>query len=100
MSKYTPTTDNVRNCYLYAYEQHDRSLPSPERDQVAQFDRWLAAHDAEAVAEIARLREVIAEITSYAEDAQIPSESDDDWIHADDILSILAKATVETGDER
>lgn len=49
-----------------------------------------------ADAEIARIREVIAEITFYAEDFQIPSESDDDWVHADDILSILAKATPTT----
>tara|TARA_R110000822_G_C15109043_1_gene472743 strand:- start:78 stop:341 length:264 start_codon:yes stop_codon:yes gene_type:complete len=48
MSGYTPATENVRNCYVYAYEQHDGSLLKPERQQRAEFDRWLAVVKAEA----------------------------------------------------
>jgi hypothetical protein len=39
MSKYVPSTEYVRNIYGY------------RRFEVAEFDRWLAKHDAEVKAE-------------------------------------------------
>jgi hypothetical protein len=39
MSKYVPSTEHVRNIYGY------------RRFEVAEFDRWLAKHDAEVQAE-------------------------------------------------
>ena len=48
MSDYTPTTGEVRRRYAYA-----RSGKPGHKNQgaVAEFDRWLAAHDAEKRAE-------------------------------------------------
>lgn len=51
MSERTPTTENIRNCYVYATEGYDGSLAIPERQSNAEFDRWLAAHDVEVRAE-------------------------------------------------
>ena len=47
MSKYAPTTGEVRRRYAYA-----RSGKPGHKNQgaVAEFDRWLAAHDAEVTA--------------------------------------------------
>ena len=47
MSKYAPTTGEVRRRYAYA-----RSGKPGHKNQgaVAEFDRWLAAHDAEVAA--------------------------------------------------
>ncbi len=45
MTEYTPKTENVRLGYAYR-----RNLPEDERHHpglLAEFDRWLAAHDAE-----------------------------------------------------
>ena len=39
MSEYTPTTDDIRNTYAFLRVEAD------------EFDRWLAAHDAEVKAE-------------------------------------------------
>ncbi len=47
MSDYTPTTENIRSCYVYATEGYDGGLAIPEQQSKAEFDRWLAAHDAE-----------------------------------------------------
>jgi hypothetical protein len=44
---YTPGTENIRNCYIYSNEQYDGSLLIPVSTSSAEFDRWLAAHDAE-----------------------------------------------------
>ena len=48
MSDYAPTTGEVRRRYAYA-----RSGKPGHKNQgaVAEFDRWLAAHDAEKRAE-------------------------------------------------
>jgi len=40
--KYTPTDEDIRECWEEAWQTGDRS---------EQFTRWLAAHDAEAKAE-------------------------------------------------
>lgn len=42
MSEYAPTTGEVRRRYAYA-----RSAGHKNQSAVAEFDRWLAAHDAE-----------------------------------------------------
>lgn len=42
MSEYTPSTGEVRRRYAYA-----RSAGNKNQSAVAEFDRWLAAHDAE-----------------------------------------------------
>ncbi|WP_295103121.1 hypothetical protein [uncultured Microbacterium sp.] len=46
MSDYTPSTGEVRRRYAYA-----RSAGNKNQSAVAEFDRWLAAHDAEKRAE-------------------------------------------------
>lgn len=46
MSEYAPTTGEVRRRYAYA-----RSAGHKNQSAVAEFDRWLAAHDAEKRAE-------------------------------------------------
>jgi hypothetical protein len=38
MTDYTPTTDEVREAYIW-----------DEEDYAAEFDRWLAAHDKEVI---------------------------------------------------
>lgn len=43
MSDYTPTTDEVR----YKYVEYDMSHTDDCTECPAEFDRWLAAHDAE-----------------------------------------------------
>lgn len=44
MSEYTPTTKDVREVWIYAQDiTHDEG----EDFHGAEFDRWLAAHDAE-----------------------------------------------------
>ena len=49
MSKYTPTTERVRQRWLEAYE-YERDMPGKIREKypdevLAQFDRWLTEHD-------------------------------------------------------
>lgn len=47
MSEYTPSTGEVRRRYAYA-----RSAGNKNQSAVAEFDRWLAAHDAEVRASL------------------------------------------------
>lgn len=47
MSEYTPSTGEVRRRYAYA-----RAAGSKNQSSVAEFDRWLAAHDAEVRASV------------------------------------------------
>ena len=49
MSEYTPTTKDVREVWIYAQDiTHDEG----EDFHGAEFDRWLATHDAEVRAEV------------------------------------------------
>lgn len=41
MTDYTPSTDNVRDCYVYAGDGMDGSTRAPQRILRAEFDRWL-----------------------------------------------------------
>ena len=55
MSEYTPTTQQVRRYWQYGANAWS-AASADDRDPVgqrfgAQFDRWLAAHDAEVKAE-------------------------------------------------
>jgi hypothetical protein len=43
MSDYTPTTDEVRSLYVTGTPPHRVTVPEGN----AEFDRWLAQHDAE-----------------------------------------------------
>ena len=48
MSTYTPSTERVRNGFAHSY-LGDGSEADPQQivvEQLGQFDRWLAAHDA------------------------------------------------------
>ena len=53
MSDYTPTTEEVRADYVrdhtHGYDEYqgDRTLTAVQGDHEAEFDRWLAQHDAE-----------------------------------------------------
>lgn len=44
MSDYTPTTEDIRTAWTHGY--HGDNYPGAEATD-AEFDRWLAAHDAE-----------------------------------------------------
>ena len=50
-AEYTPTTERVRKFYSRATDFPDLvdrpNLRKLQEDQLAEFDRWLAAHDAE-----------------------------------------------------
>ena len=58
---YTPTTKNIRDCYLYADEQFDGTLRTPANIANAEFDRWLDSHDAEVKAELVKENETLRE---------------------------------------
>lgn len=49
MSDYIPTTDEIRKEYGTDYKYADEKW---EAERIAEFDRWLAAHDAEVRADI------------------------------------------------
>lgn len=50
MSDYTPTTDEVFHAY-WSHVAYERMLRGGEPPERAEFDRWLAEHDAEVRAE-------------------------------------------------
>lgn len=59
MTDYTPTTDEIRNGWIETGWAPDGTL-CDKRDG-AEFDRWLAAHDAEVAAQaLAPIREALA----------------------------------------
>jgi hypothetical protein len=48
MAEYTPTTDEVADAWASRYDgEHTGATGSEYRDYEAEFDRWLATHDAE-----------------------------------------------------
>lgn len=55
MADYTPTTDEVRKCYDPSVASRFRDVPNEGFAAAiyAEFDRWLAQHDAEVRAEAA-----------------------------------------------
>lgn len=59
--EYTPTTDDVRAYYVWAKSRR------VSRERGAEFDRWLAAHDAEVAA--------VARQTAEAEFAQLRDDN-------------------------
>lgn len=84
MADHTPTTDHVRKLYTLAYawrgyddvDAGESDLSSNRHDQRAEFDRWLAAHDAEIAreAEARALREAADQLTEIADDYDTCSE--------------------------
>lgn len=44
---FTPSDEGIRNCYVYSKEMYDGSLAVPEYVSNAEFNRWMAAHDAD-----------------------------------------------------
>ena len=48
MSEYTPSTKNIRDCYVYSHEGYDGELSTSERILDKKFDRWLNLIKAEA----------------------------------------------------
>lgn len=50
MTDYTPSTENILNCYAYSSEGYDGSLAIPERQSKAEFGRWLAEVERAAAA--------------------------------------------------
>ena len=69
MSVYTPSTGEVRRRYAYARSDKPRHK---NQSAIAEFDRWLAAHDAEVLATAALRRPAQTEPT----DAQIAAMTD------------------------
>lgn len=56
MSDYIPTTEQVRKSYIHAYASQQFFGPAASANRAglgAEFDCWLAAHDAELRAQIA-----------------------------------------------
>lgn len=56
MSEHTPTTDQIRNWWIFGDGHDDESwdasaLSAAHKSHAAGFDRWLAAHDAEVRAD-------------------------------------------------
>lgn len=67
MSNFTPTTEQVRKAYAHTYAPQQFFGPTAGADRTglgADFDRWLAAHDAE-------LREQIAADVAHAIDTHV-----------------------------
>lgn len=66
MSEYTPTTDEVRADFVALHTRNfdayavGRSLTSEQEYYGEDFDRWLAAHDAEVAERIAQAIEAEA----------------------------------------
>lgn len=54
MSEYMPTTEDVKNCYVYAGEGLDGNTVKPVRTARSEFDRWLSDHDRKVAAEALR----------------------------------------------
>lgn len=48
---YTPTMENIRNCYIFSSEQYDGHNAVPVPIARAEFDRALAAHEERVRAE-------------------------------------------------
>lgn len=46
-----------------------------------------------AEAEVAQLNTTIEKVLEYADESQIPTEYDDDWIHADDVRTIIKQGS-------
>lgn len=60
---YTPTTDEVRDAYaIGAAGQAEYSGNGIPDDEDGEFDRWLAAHDAETLARVQPSREEVVSI--------------------------------------
>lgn len=72
MSKYTPTTEDVRNAYSYDPDGEYRDpihAASNLRAAMREFDRWLAQHDAEVTkATEERIYAALKAETHYDED--------------------------------
>ena len=49
MTEYTPTTAMIEDAYVQVYGNH---APSVHEMSLAEFDRWLAAHDREVAAKV------------------------------------------------
>lgn len=52
VGNYTPSTKEVREAYALA--EDEIGYPVIAADQVAEFDRWLAEHDAQMLRDFAR----------------------------------------------
>ena len=50
MNEYTPTTESIRDCYVFSREHPDGTFIASQREHEAEFDRWLEAHDREVAA--------------------------------------------------
>ena len=64
MSDYTPTTDEVFHAY-WSHVAYERMLRGGEPPERAEFDRWLAEHDAKVRAEA--LRGAYADLQAYTD---------------------------------
>lgn len=65
---YIPPTDSVRRAY--GWSGHDSHVPANREYKEAEFDRWLAAHDAEIIAQ-AELRSQITTLSVREQELQI-----------------------------
>ena len=59
MSGYTPTTEEVREAWLTAEHEERDPFSTSDDDLRAEFDRWLAAHDAEILEKAAQRVEAL-----------------------------------------
>ena len=77
MSDYTPTTDEVFHAY-WSHVAYERMLRGGEPPERAEFDRWLAEHDAKVRAEA--LRGLLSEFGEWADEMTfvVGNELDED----------------------
>ena len=73
MSTYKPTTESIRDCYVFSREHPDGTFIASQREHEAEFDRWLAGVKADAIRETATLTTrrgqgfvYVADILEYA----------------------------------
>lgn len=93
---YTPTTANVRDCYVYAEQQYDGDVANPVHLAVAEFDRWLAAHDREVAATERERCARIAEAQAIHPDIEPHLTADFREGHRDALID--AAAAIRAGD--
>jgi hypothetical protein len=80
MSDHTPTTDDVRQDWLYAWDKGDENSAGTA-ERLAKFDRWLAEHDRQ-VAD-ALIAEGWRKMPSRAQLAEAVGEAQEEFMRED-----------------
>ena len=84
MSDHTPTTEQVRKAYAHTYAPQQFFGPTADADRAGhgdEFDRWLAAHDAEVRARACRQTCI---------DTHVMTRRDDVTLHALPVGTVIS----------